>query len=67
MRVIMTYFIEDFIENTNNASTKEEALSRINNQMDIEEKKVLSTYVCDNTKNLKSLQNEVERIKELLI
>ena len=25
MRVIMTYFIEDFIENTNNASTKEEA------------------------------------------
>ena len=48
-------------------STEEEALSRINNQMDIEEKRLLSTYVIDNTKNLKSLQNEVERIKNLLI
>ena len=48
-------------------STKEEALSRINNQMDIEEKKVLSTYIIDNTKDLKNLQNEVERVKSLLI
>lgn len=48
-------------------STKEEALSRINNQMDIEEKKNLATYVIDNTKNLKHLQNEVERVKDLLI
>ncbi|MGK0255948.1 MAG: dephospho-CoA kinase [Arcobacteraceae bacterium] len=48
-------------------STKEEALVRINNQMDIEEKKSLATYVIDNTKDLKHLQNEVERIKKLLI
>lgn len=48
-------------------SSKEDSLSRINNQMDIEEKKELATYVIDNTKNLKSLQNEVERIKNLLI
>ena len=49
------------------SSTKEEALSRINNQMDIEEKKTLSTYVIDNTKDLKNLQVEVERVKNLLI
>lgn len=48
-------------------STKEEALTRINNQMDIEEKKKLASYVIDNTKDLKHLQNEVERIKNLLI
>ena len=48
-------------------STKEDALSRINNQMDIEEKKSLADYVIDNTKDLKSLQDEVERVKNLLI
>jgi dephospho-CoA kinase len=48
-------------------STREDALSRINNQMDIEEKKLLSTYLIDNNTNLKALQSEVERIKSLLI
>ena len=48
-------------------STKEEALSRIDNQMDIEKKKTMATYVIDNTKDLKHLQNEVERVKSLLI
>ena len=48
-------------------STKEEALSRINNQMDIEDKKQLSTYIIDNSKDLKNLQNEVERVKKLLL
>ena len=49
-------------------STKDEALSRINNQMDIDEKKEKATFIIDNTKNLLNLQNEVERIKkELLI
>lgn len=48
-------------------STTEEALVRINNQMDIEEKKLLANYIIDNTKDLKHLQNEVERIKKLLI
>ena len=47
--------------------TKDEALSRINNQMDIETKKSLSTLIIDNTKNLKNLQGEVERIKKELI
>ncbi len=48
-------------------STEEEALSRINNQLDIEEKKTMATFVIDNTKDLKNLQNEVERVKNLLI
>lgn len=49
-------------------SSQDEALSRINNQMDIEDKKKLATYTIDNSLNLKNLQNEVERVKkELLI
>ncbi|MEA3552974.1 MAG: dephospho-CoA kinase [Campylobacterota bacterium] len=48
-------------------STKEDALSRINNQMDIEEKKLLANYIIDNSLNLKNLQNEVERIKKELL
>ena len=48
-------------------STHTEAISRINNQMDIEDKKQLSTFIIDNSKNLKNLQNEVERVKKELI
>lgn len=48
-------------------STEKEALKRINNQLDIEEKKLLATYVIDNTKDLEYLQNEVERVKNLLV
>ncbi len=48
-------------------STQEEALLRINNQMDIEDKKLLGNYIIDNSKNLKNLQNEVERIKRELL
>ncbi len=47
--------------------SKEDALSRINNQMDIEEKKVQATFIIDNTKDLINLQNEVERVKKLLL
>ena len=46
--------------------SKEDALLRINSQMNIEEKKLLSTYVIDNTKNLNHLQKEVEKLKDLL-
>ncbi|MEA3497650.1 MAG: dephospho-CoA kinase [Campylobacterota bacterium] len=48
-------------------SSEDEALSRINNQMDIEDKKSLANYIIDNSKNLKNLQNEVERIKKELL
>ncbi len=43
-----------------NGFSKEEALQRIASQMDIEEKKLLATYVIDNSKNLKHLQQECE-------
>lgn len=41
---------------------EEEALLKISNQWDIEKKKELADLVIDNSKNLKNLQNEVERI-----
>jgi dephospho-CoA kinase len=37
-----------------------EALSRIESQMDIEEKKQLATYIVDNSKDLKYLQKQCE-------
>lgn len=39
-----------------------EAKLKISNQMDIEEKRKLANMVIDNSKDLKHLQNEVERI-----
>lgn len=48
-------------------STTQEAILRIKNQMNIEEKKALATYIIDNSKDLKNLQNEVERVKKELI
>jgi len=48
-------------------STEDEAKSRINNQMDIDEKKDLATYIIDNTKDLKHLQKEVDRVKKLIL
>ncbi len=47
--------------------TENEALSRINNQMDIEQKKEKATFIIDNTKDLINLQNEVERVKKELL
>jgi dephospho-CoA kinase len=44
-----------------------EALLKISNQMDIEEKKNLATFVIDNSSTLKNLQNEVEVLKEKLL
>lgn len=40
----------------------EEAEARLNAQLDIEEKKKLATWVIDNSKNLKHLQQETEHI-----
>jgi dephospho-CoA kinase len=52
---------------TRDGFNKEEALQRIDSQMDIEQKKELATFVVDNTKDLKHLQHEVDRIiKEIL-
>ena len=41
-----------------------EARLKISNQMDIEKKKELATYVINNSTDLKNLQNEVEKIIE---
>jgi len=58
--------LERFIKR--NGYTKEESLKRINSQMPIDEKKSKATWVIDNSKDLKHLQQEVEdfvaKIKE---
>ncbi len=46
---------------------KDEALVKIGNQMDIEEKRKMATYVIDNTKDLKHLQDEVERVRKEIL
>lgn len=48
-------------------STIKDATARINNQMNIEDKKKLATYVIDNSKDLTSLINEVDRVKKEVI
>ncbi|MEA2091349.1 MAG: dephospho-CoA kinase [Campylobacterota bacterium] len=47
-----------------NGYSKEESLKRINSQMPIDEKKKRATWVIDNSKNLKHLQQEVEDFVE---
>ena len=48
-------------------SSSSDALSRINNQMDIEDKKNLGTYTIDNSGTLKDLINEVQRVKDIIL
>jgi dephospho-CoA kinase len=43
------------------------ALSRINNQMSIKDKKILSTYIIDNCGTLKDLINEVQSVKDIIL
>ena len=47
--------------------SEEEALVRINTQIDIEEKRKNATYVIDNSGDLKQLQYETERIREEIL
>jgi len=46
---------------------KQEALSRIESQMDIEEKVKLATYMIDNTENIETLTSKCFRIKEKIL
>ncbi|MBU1667237.1 dephospho-CoA kinase [bacterium] len=48
-------------------STKEEAEQRINAQMSIEEKKQAATYLIDNSKDLKFLQDEYAKVKNKIL
>jgi len=49
-----------------NGYSEEESLKRINSQMPIDEKKQKATWVIDNSKNLKHLQQEVEDFVEII-
>jgi dephospho-CoA kinase len=49
-----------------NGYSKEESLRRIESQIDIEKKKDQATWIIDNSKDLKHLQNEVERFVETI-
>jgi len=49
-----------------NGFSEEESLRRIENQMDIEEKKARATWVIDNSLNLKHLQKECEHFVETI-
>lgn len=49
-----------------NKYSEEESLNRISSQMSIEEKKEKATWVIDNSKNLKHLQQEVEDFVEII-
>jgi len=48
-------------------STITEAQQRINSQMDIEIKRLKATYLIDNSRDLKFLQEECDRVKELIL
>lgn len=45
----------------------DEALKRIESQMDIEEKRQRATFVIDNSGDLKQLQGECDRVKEEIL
>jgi len=47
--------------------SKEEALRRIESQMDIEEKRKRATWVVDNSGDLKQLQQECDRVKDEIL
>ena len=49
-----------------NGYTKEESLKRIASQFPIDEKKQRATWVIDNSKDLKHLQQEVENFVEII-
>ena len=48
-------------------STNKEAQQRIDSQLNIEEKRNLSSYLIDNSKDLKNLQQECVRVKNQLL
>lgn len=47
--------------------SKKEALSRMETQYDIEEKRKRATYVIENNGNLDTLQEECEKVKEAIV
>lgn len=64
-KVLVVYTPKDIqiqrLQKRDNIDEKE-AILKISNQMDIEDKKTKATFVIDNSKDLKHLQKEVERV-----
>ena len=56
--------LERFVKR--NGFSEEESLSRIESQMDIEEKRMRATWIIDNSLNLKHLQKECENFVETI-
>jgi len=56
--------LERFIKR--NGYSKKESQKRINSQMPIDEKKAKATWIIDNSKNLKHLQQEVESFVDMV-
>jgi dephospho-CoA kinase len=50
-----------------NSLSDKDALLRINSQLDIEHKKLQASYVIDNTKDIKHLQNECEKVRGIIL
>lgn len=50
-----------------NTLSHEDALLRINSQLDIEQKKLKATYIIDNTQDIKHLQNECEKVRGIIL
>ena len=49
-----------------NSYSKDEADKRVKTQFPIDQKRDMATYVIDNSKNLKHLQNECEKFVETI-
>ena len=49
------------------SSTKDEAQARIDSQLSIEKKRVLSTYIIDNSQGLRELQREYVKVKNQIL
>jgi dephospho-CoA kinase len=47
-------------------TNKEDAIAIINNQIDIEKKKQLADFVIDNSKDIKHLQQEIEKFLDII-
>ncbi len=69
-RVIVVYTPKDIqlkrLMKRDNISL-EDAKKRVNSQLDIETKRLKASYLIDNSKNLKSLQYECDKVKEQIL
>ncbi|PSM52988.1 dephospho-CoA kinase [Campylobacter blaseri] len=68
-KILLVYATKDILIKRvmkRNSLSKDEVLKRLNLQIDIEEKKVLSTYIIDNSGDLEHLENLVSEFLQKL-